>query len=106
MQAAECCDVRTREKLVCNDMGTHMKTTIEIADALLEEAKEVARAEGTTLRALVEEGLRTVTSQRQDSRAKRKLKDLRYKGKGWLRPEFRQGGWEAIRDEIYRGRGS
>ena len=92
--------------LLYDDMGTHMKTTIEIADALLEEAKELARAEGTTLRALVEEGLRAVTTQRQDSKGRRELKDLRYNGKGWLRPEFREGGWEAIRDEIYRGRGS
>ena len=35
-------------------MVTHMKTTIELADPLLEEARSVAAREGTTLRALLE----------------------------------------------------
>ena len=39
-------------------MGTHMKTTIELSDALLEAAKRLAQSRGTTLRAVVEEGLR------------------------------------------------
>ena len=41
-------------------MVTHMKTTIEIADAILERAKRAAAREKTTMRALVEEGLRRV----------------------------------------------
>ena len=41
-------------------MVTHMKTTIEIPDALLKEAKDVAAARGTTLKELVATGLHAV----------------------------------------------
>jgi hypothetical protein len=37
-----------------------MKTTIEIADSLLDEAKRLAARRGVTLRTVVEEGLRHV----------------------------------------------
>jgi hypothetical protein len=39
-----------------------VKTTIDIADGLLTEAKARARQEGVTLREYVERGLRTVLS--------------------------------------------
>jgi hypothetical protein len=81
-----------------------MKTTIEISDDLLERSRKLARQEGLTLRALVEEGLRmAVAAHRQ-----RKPKPFRFPvyGKGGMSEEFRDGGWESIRDEIYRGRGS
>lgn len=44
-------------------MGAHMKTTIELADALFLSAKQHAQQRQTTLRALVEEGLRQVLGQ-------------------------------------------
>ena len=44
-------------------MGPHMKTTIDIADELLDEARARAKAEGTTLRALMERGLREVLAE-------------------------------------------
>ena len=47
-------------------MYTHMKTTIEISDPLLAEARKVAAREKTTVRALVELGLRhTLAAHRQ-----------------------------------------
>ncbi|MGH7899490.1 MAG: type II toxin-antitoxin system VapB family antitoxin, partial [Candidatus Binatia bacterium] len=39
-------------------MGTHMKTTIEISDALFQEARRIARKRGTTLRSVFEAALR------------------------------------------------
>ncbi len=87
-----------------SNMGTHMKTTIDIADALLIQAKRVSRREGTTLRALMEEGLRRILTER-DGQHKFKLKDARFSGKG-LQPEFQGAGWEEIREAIYKGRGT
>lgn len=45
---------------ILSDMGTHMKTTIDLSDALFLSAKAYAQKRKVTLRALVEEGLRKV----------------------------------------------
>ena len=42
-----------------------MKTTVEISDALLDEARRAAARERTTVRALIEEGLRKVIKDRR-----------------------------------------
>jgi hypothetical protein len=81
-----------------------MKTTIEIADSLLAEAKEVAAREHTTVRALVEGGLRLILDERRE-RKPFKLRDASVGGRG-LKPEFQGAGWEKIRDAIYEGRGA
>ncbi len=77
-----------------------MKTTIEIADPLFERARIVANRDGTTLRALVEEGLRRVLDDKGAVRPF-KLRDARLKGGKGLTPEFAAGGWSKIRRAIY-----
>ena len=81
-----------------------MKTTIEIAEPVLEAAKRLAREEGVTLRVLVEEGLRSVVASR-GSRKRFRLKDAGFKGKG-IQRGVEEGRWADVRDLIYEGRGA
>ncbi len=80
-----------------------MKTTIELPDALLERSKAVARRENSTLKALIEEGLRLALRARSRQPAV-PLSVQPFQGDGLTR-EFAGAGWEKIRDEIYRDRG-
>lgn len=80
-----------------------MKTTIEISDSLLEEARKLAAKERTTVRAFVEQGLRKVIAERK-SRGLFRLRNASFKGKG-LQPGVEDATWEKIRDIIYQGRG-
>ncbi|MGI8424952.1 MAG: DUF2191 domain-containing protein [Chloroflexota bacterium] len=82
-----------------------MKTTIDIADALLEDAKRVAARDGITLRALVEDGLRKALSERTSGRSGFKLKDASFRGNG-TQPGIDLSNWEQIRDLIYEGHGA
>jgi hypothetical protein len=82
-----------------------MKTTIDIPAALLEEAHRAARREGTTLKALVEAGLRRILAERRSGAAPFRLRDASFLGEG-LQPGVEEGSWEAIRDAIYEGRGA
>lgn len=79
-----------------------MKTTVEISDTLLAEAKALAAREHTTLRALIERGLRDLLRERQGGGYR--LEDASVDGNG-LQPGFRDGDWRAIRETIYEGRG-
>jgi hypothetical protein len=88
---------------VVTNMGTHMKTTVEISDALLDEVKKLASREGTTVRTLVEQGLRQVISQRKQRRAFR-LRNASFKGHG-LSADAKRLDWERLRELAYEGRG-
>jgi succinylarginine dihydrolase len=84
-------------------MVTHMKTTIEIADPLLDAAKKVAAREGTTLKALVELGLRQVLASRRRDAAFR-LRKASFRGSG-LQPAAQDLTWEQMREMAYADRG-
>jgi Arc/MetJ family transcription regulator len=84
-------------------MGTHMKTTIEIADPLLAEAKRAAAEDHTTLRELFESALRQKLALRKH-REPFKLRDMSVDGCGPT-PEWERATWEEKRAIIYGERG-
>jgi hypothetical protein len=84
-------------------MVSHIKTTVEIADSLLDAAKKLAAKRGTTLRVLVEAGLRRVLE--EDELATFRLRDGSFSGRG-LQAEFRDAGWSELRDAAYESRGA
>lgn len=77
-----------------------MKTTVEIPDDLLREAKEYAARHGIPLREVVTRGIRSVV--KGSSRpAKFKLKTITTGGSG-MAGDF---DWATIRARIYEGQG-
>ena len=78
-----------------------MKTTLDISDPLLREARKLAAR--THDLALVERGLRQVVAEKKRTRAFQ-LRKASFKGRG-LRPELGDAGWEKLRDLAYQGRG-
>ena len=83
-------------------MAISMKTTIEISDPLLREARRLAAREGVTLRALVERGLQRVIAERQHPPFR--LRKASFRGEG-LQQEMQDADWGRLRDAIYEGRG-
>ena len=81
-----------------------MKTTVEISEDLFARTRDVAQREGTTLRALIEEGLRAALA-RREQKATYRWPDLSVGGEG-LVPEIQEGSWELLRERIYAGRGA
>ena len=81
-----------------------MKTTVEIPQPLLEDAKRLAASERTTVKALVIEGLRRLLTERRRNTPFR-LRRVTFKGQG-LQPHLSDASWERIRDISYEGRGA
>lgn len=80
-----------------------MKTTVEIPDALLEEARKIATRSGTTLRVLIIEGLRISIAERR-RKSDFKLRDASVPGHG-LQPGVEADDWNRIRQWAYEGHG-
>lgn len=76
-----------------------MKTTVDIADDLARKARELARKRDTTLRAILEEGIRKVLEADRCSE-RYALPDCSVRGNG-LQPEFRERSWAAIHEAAY-----
>ncbi len=81
-----------------------MKTTVEISDLLLKEVRSLAAREYTTVRALVEEGLRRITGERRCAKPF-KLRKVSCRGKG-LQPGMERASWQQILDAAYKGSGA
>ncbi|MFQ6046344.1 MAG: type II toxin-antitoxin system VapB family antitoxin [Gemmatimonadales bacterium] len=80
-----------------------MKTTIDLPDSLLAELRRVARSEGTTMRALIEQGLRRVLAERGERGAFR-LRRVTFRGDG-LVEDLAGASWDEVRRRAYEGRG-
>jgi hypothetical protein len=80
-----------------------MKTTVDILDSLHEEARKVAASENSSIKALIEEGLRKVVDERKN-RGRFRLRKATCKGNG-LQAELKGASWEQIRDMAYGSRG-
>lgn len=84
-------------------MGAHMKTTIEISPPLLNQARKLATRQGTTLRALVEEGLRRVVAENRRPEGFR-LRQVSFRGQGLQAPAAGSG-WDRLREMAYEDHG-
>ena len=84
-------------------MASHMKTTVHISDALLAEVQAIAARDKTTLKELINEGLRKVIEERATVKPF-KLKDCSVGGQG-LNPELEGAPWDVIRALAYGDRG-
>lgn len=84
-------------------MVSHMKTTVQISDSLFNEARRMARREGTTLKALIEQGLRQLLSERKREQQFH-LRKATFKGQG-LQAHLAGASWEQVRELSYEGRG-
>jgi len=79
-----------------------MKTTVEISDPLLKAARQAARRDGTTVRALIEHGLRLALNDRKQAPAFQ-LRDASVAGRG-LQPGAEDLSWDELRALAYGDR--
>ena len=80
-----------------------MKTTLEISEPLLREARKIATRDRTTLHELVEQGFRKIVAERKAGQPFQWRK-VTFGGEG-LVPELQDADWDKMRDLVYEGRG-
>lgn len=81
-----------------------VKTTVNLPRGLMEEARIVAREGRTTLRGLVEAGLRRELRLRANASAPFKLRDGSFRGEG-VQPGIDLSDWDQMLSLIYGDRG-
>ena len=86
-------------------MASHMKTTVQIPDALLADVQKIAYKNKTSFRALVQEGLLHVVEQDQKRKKQHPIKDCSYPPKHLVREKLEPMPWDELRAIIYEGRG-
>jgi hypothetical protein len=77
-------------------MGAHMKTTIELSDSILLEAKQFAKERSITLRSLIEESLAETLAR---PRKNISVRPVTVSG-GGLSHDFKSASWDQIRAVI------
>ena len=80
-----------------------MKTTVHIPESLLKEARKIAGQEQTSIKALIEEGLRRTIDNRKQNRVFQ-LRKATFKGNG-LQSDADGASWDRIRELSYGDRG-
>lgn len=81
-----------------------MKTTIDLNDDLARRAKRLAERDGTTLRAVIEHGIRLAIEEHRTRASPAPLRDARVGGRGLTR-EFARANWSELRDAAYNDTG-
>jgi hypothetical protein len=81
-----------------------MKTTVDLSDGLLRQAKRVAARDRTTVKALIEQGLRAAIAERTRASGFT-LRKAAFRGDGLVAGRSLQD-WASIRDLVYAERGA
>lgn len=76
-----------------------MKTTVDISDAVLTAARELAKREKTSVKALIERGLRSELA-KAECESDFRLRRVSVGGKG-LRRDNPQARWDSLRELAY-----
>lgn len=84
--------------------GTHMKTTIDINDALLSRAKQLAAERQQSLKSILETALRQFLDATAEPKPPFRLRKHTFCGRG-LQSHLSEGDWATVREQIYEGRG-
>ena len=86
-------------------MGAHMKTTADIIDTFLLQAKQLAAKQQGTLKSILEAALRQFLETQTEEKSLFKLRKYTFHGNGLQSGQI-EGDWNTIRDSIYEGRGA